>query len=157
DVAAPLTEMEASGDWLYFTFQDAEHGNELWKTDGSAGGTSLVADLRPGADGSSPRQLADAGGSLVFVATADAGGSALYRTDGTPAGTMALRAFDGTDLRRLETFRDGVAFSARDAEHGVEVWFSDGTAAGTRLVADVNTEPQGSYVSWLDLPAIKTA
>jgi len=29
-------------------------------------------------------------------------------------------------------------FSARDANHGRELWVSDGTARGTRLVMDIN-------------------
>jgi len=143
------------GSSIYFTTVDF-NGNQVTinRTDGTPAGTVNLITL-PAAN---IFPIA-ASGDTVFFAFPDAAThtTTLYRTDGTPAGTMALRAFDGTDLRRLETFRDGVAFSARDAEHGVEVWFSDGTAAGTRLVADVNTEPQGSYVSWLDLPAIKTA
>jgi ELWxxDGT repeat protein len=34
------------GDRLVFAGRDAEHGTELWTTDGTPGGTRLVADIR---------------------------------------------------------------------------------------------------------------
>src|SRR3954469_14496023 len=39
----------AVGDTIYFCGNDGLHGFELWKTDGTADGTSLVKDLSPGA------------------------------------------------------------------------------------------------------------
>ena len=37
---------------------------------------------------------------------------------------------------------DQVYFPADDGETGAELWMSDGTAEGTRLVADVNPSDQ---------------
>jgi len=36
-------------------------------------------------------------------------------------------------------------FTAFDEEHGMELWKSDGTEAGTVLVADIRPGAQGSY------------
>jgi ELWxxDGT repeat protein len=40
-----------------------------------------------------------------------------------------------------------VFFSARDGLHGWELWESDGTAAGTRMVEDLNPGPFSSVPS----------
>src|SRR5262245_14354567 len=42
------SEMVAIGSTTYFSVDDGVHGRELWKTDGSAAGTTLVKDIYPG-------------------------------------------------------------------------------------------------------------
>ena len=39
---------------LYFQANDGTTGSELWASDGTAGGTTLVKDIYPGADGNKP-------------------------------------------------------------------------------------------------------
>jgi ELWxxDGT repeat protein len=40
---------------------------------------------------------------------------------------------------------DTLFFQATDGEHGMELWTSDGTAAGTALVKDINPGANGSF------------
>jgi ELWxxDGT repeat protein len=42
-----------------------------------------------------------------------------------------------------------IQFSAQDQTSGSELWSSDGTAAGTRLVADIILGAQSSTPNWL--------
>jgi ELWxxDGT repeat protein len=56
------------GGLLYFSAADAEHGRELWRSDGTSMGTWLVDDIRPGNLGSRPEQLTAIGGRLYFSA-----------------------------------------------------------------------------------------
>ncbi len=76
------------GSQLYFVASVAETGEELWRTDGTAEGTSLVKDIVPGPAGSSPRLLTAWKGKLYFVGFLPRGGIVLYVSDGTAAGTL---------------------------------------------------------------------
>src|SRR4029450_12078754 len=44
-------------------------------------------------------------------------------------------------------YRDRVYFVGEDEAHGAELWSSDGTAAGTRLVRDIDPGPDWSNVN----------
>ncbi len=64
----------------------------------------------------------------------------LYRTDGTEPGTTLLGEFSyGFEAPYgFTAFAGSVWFAAGDDEHGVELWRTDGTAAGTRLARDID-------------------
>ncbi len=42
------TELTALGNTLFFLHEDAASGKELWKSDGTSGGTVMVKDINPG-------------------------------------------------------------------------------------------------------------
>src|SRR4051812_38120788 len=42
------------GPYLYFTGKTSTLGTELWRTDGTAGGTTLVKDINPGPNNGDP-------------------------------------------------------------------------------------------------------
>ena len=67
-------------------------GQELWKSDGTAAGTTLVKNIRPGSGtSSSPRELTNVNGTLFFVADDGVTGQELWKSDGTAAGTVLVR------------------------------------------------------------------
>ncbi len=130
-----------AGSTLYFSADDGVHGRELWKTDGTAAGTTLVKDLVPGGGAGDPRDYAILpSGEVLFVAQ-----SGLWRTDGTEAGTVAIDptntlGFDFsqtssaavTGLTRLGSrvlFAGGVQGSPGAST--TELWSTDGTLANT--------------------------
>ncbi|HEY1013567.1 MAG TPA: ELWxxDGT repeat protein [Herpetosiphonaceae bacterium] len=83
----------AGGGWMYFTTDDGVHGDELWRTDGTAAGTTLVKDVRSGAVGSDIAVMIYANDALYFTSNTGNGifQMALWRSDGTAAGTAIDR------------------------------------------------------------------
>ncbi len=90
-----ISKMVEMGGNLYFTADDGVHGNELWKTDGTIGGTSMVIDLSPAMCPTCQNMDSDIG-ELV------AGDSKLFFTSpvqsiGVPDITRELFVSDGTN------------------------------------------------------------
>src|SRR5437879_6221725 len=84
---------------LFFAASDGTSGVELWKSDGTAAGTSLVKDINPGSAGSYPTDLVNVKGTLFFDAGGPNGG--LWRSDGTAAGTVLVSAVGAGDLTNV--------------------------------------------------------
>ena len=79
-----------------FAAQNGAAGTELWVTNGTASGTTLLSDINAGLSSSSPARLTALGnGRAVFVATDAAAGSEPWVTDGTAAGTTRLADIAG--------------------------------------------------------------
>jgi ELWxxDGT repeat protein len=86
----PSERMVAAGGNLVFAAFDLANGRELWKSDGTPGGTVLLKDLVPGEDPSQPSELTKFG-DLVLISAMDLGlAIRLWKTDGTTAGTVQL-------------------------------------------------------------------
>jgi ELWxxDGT repeat protein len=108
-----------------------------------------VDDLRTGTlpQGSTPHGFVPVSATRAFfVADDGAAGNELWVTDGTGAGTSrvadlrpgAASALPGPGTRfEAVAFQGGLLFAADDGARGTELWFSDGTGAGTRLVKDI--------------------
>lgn len=132
------------GTRAFFAADDGVSGRELWSTDGTTAGTVRVGDLRPGAAGSNPRDLVTAGTRLFFLA--DGGMSdALWSID--PAGKAARVRLLGAGRRAAKLMAVGARlfFVVDNAATGPELWTSDGTRGGTRLVREIRPGARGSY------------
>jgi ELWxxDGT repeat protein len=141
-------------DRAVFSSRTTTEGNELWITDGTRDGTTLLRDIDPGT-ASGLSGIADftplADGLMVFAANDGVSGRELWVTDGTTAGTTVLRDTNEGAASALETdahitsLGDGRAvFVADDGTYGSELWVTDGTQTGTRLVQDITVGVQGS-------------
>src|SRR5688572_12868346 len=112
--------VEYKGD-VYFQGQDLTSGTELWKSDGTFEGTTVVKDILPGTQGAGAYDLTVANDLLFFT-----GNKQIYRTDGTEAGTFALPPY--ADAKSgLTAVGDTLFFSST----GRDLWKTDGTAEGT--------------------------
>jgi ELWxxDGT repeat protein len=63
----------------------------------------------------------------------------LWKSDGTTAGTVEVATVPGP--QNLKAVGNTLYFSAAEPKTGRELWVSDGTAAGTRLLRDINPGP----------------
>ena len=129
-------------------------GAQLWVKDDVAAPARLVADL-----GSAPQLLTALGRDVVFFCDDGVHGLEPWRSDGTEAGTFLLRDIQpglagsagqpGTSSWFLycPPGADRALFGADDGIHGLELWRTDGTRAGTRLFADLFPGP------WPSLPS----
>lgn len=133
---------------LFFTATDDTNGNELWVSDGTADGTRLVKDIYEGNGGSYAFEFFEFNNGLYFRAEDGIHGTELWKTDGTEEGTVMvvdLREGEfGSNPSNFTILNNKIYFNANDGfdyengQHGFELWVSDGTAAGTQLVADIN-------------------
>lgn len=138
--AGPVGELKPGT--LLFTAGTDQAGFELWRTDGTAQGTSLVKDISPGKESSSPGRGVSFQSRVCFPATTLNEGNELWCSDGTAAGTVLIKDIAGgpagSYANSIQSIGSSFLFLATDVTHGAEVWRSDGTPAGTRLVKDVN-------------------
>ncbi len=117
----------------------------------------LVKDIWPGLSGYSPGNLTARGNTLFFTADDGVNGEELWRSDGTAAGTVLVKdirpSSSWSSPRYLRAVGNTLFFNANDGGyesmvygggHSTELWKSDGTAAGTVLVKDIN--PGGDYM-----------
>jgi ELWxxDGT repeat protein len=140
----------ALGDYLYFaSSDDGTNGYELWRTDGTALGTTLVKDINLGSSSSYPSAFTPFGDYLYFEADDGTNGYELWRTNGTTTELVQdiNTGADNSSPSNFTAFDGYLYFSADDGTHGRELWRTDGTDAGTTLVKDINLGSSSSYPS----------
>ena len=87
-------------------------------------------------------------GSLMFTATAATTGEELYicKDEQVTLIKDIVPGAGGSDPKFLTVVGDKVYFTTITPEYGEELWMTDGTDAGTKLVKDINEGTEGSYV-----------
>ena len=144
--------MNALDDKLYFTARPDPtiNLNELWVSDGSEAGTLPLFDTE------NVNYLMSTGEAILFSGWDATNGKAMWTTDGTVAGTVFLKDIEpgaaDTDFFSLgeayfhendaaplvEVLPGVVLIAAYRSDIGGELWKTDGTAAGTQLIKDIN-------------------
>ena len=143
------------GDSVFFTtFIEGE----VWVTDGTQAGTMVVADIDPGRTIEYFFNLTAYDDQLVFGAD-DGSGFEPWISDGTFAGTVKIKDINSSgDSLSLQLapysekyavpftlYQGELYFAAEDDVHGHELWKTDGTEAGTVMVADILSGSGSSY------------
>ncbi len=128
----------AAGSLTSSTFQ-------LWKSDGTSAGTTLIKDFGT-FSGFFPAFFFPFNNKIYFNGTDYAAtGNELWVTDGTTAGTTLVKDIypGGTNNSSFPFLFNAVVinnkfyFIASTGANGNELWSSDGTSAGTQLLKDI--------------------
>jgi ELWxxDGT repeat protein len=134
------------GTLLFFTADDGSTGRELWRSDGTADGTTRVGDIWGGVVDSNPLWLTHYKLIVVFSADDGLSGRELWGSH------LGLDTYLIKDIRTVFGYPElssdpeyitvvgNTFFFAATAADGTarELWKSDGTEAGTVMVKDIN-------------------
>ncbi|HEX4965558.1 MAG TPA: ELWxxDGT repeat protein [Thermoanaerobaculia bacterium] len=120
-------ELVPLGDRLLFSADGGDgHGTELWQTDGTPAGTTLLKDINPGTGSSSPMGLTAAGGRVFFSAHDGLHGFELWESDGTAAGTRMVADLNpgpfSSGPGHFAVSGSNLFFAADDGVTGYEPW-----------------------------------
>lgn len=131
---------------LFFTAATADKGRELWKSDGTALGTVMVADYTLGSGGSDISNLC-AYSNRVLFGCKGVDGNELRSTDGVTITTVRNIRQGNSNPTGFVKMDNTVYFSADEGIYGNELWKTDGTEVGTMLLADIYAGAKGSSPS----------
>lgn len=133
----PIAQM---GSDIYFVGGAANTGDELQKLDVNEQ-TSLVADIRVGAEFSVIRDIVALDDRLIFAANDGIFGNELWVSRGSGQSTQRLTdlmpGIASTTISGLTRVGNQVFFIATTASTGTELFVTDGSVAGTHIVVDL--------------------
>ncbi|MEP6675978.1 MAG: ELWxxDGT repeat protein [Ferruginibacter sp.] len=140
-VASPAG--KAAGSLLFFRGHNNAAGEELWKSDGTAGGTALVKDINAGTNSSSVNNITSFGSKVLFLADDGTNGQEMWVSDGSSGGTFLLKNINpaanaGSFIQNITVVGTKAFFTADDGTNGRELWVTDGTVIGTSMVKNIN-------------------
>lgn len=139
------------GNQVLFFADNGTAGGELHKSDGTAAGTQMVVDLRPGTRSGidSAARPVCCNGKLFFSGDNGATGFEPFVSDGTAAGTLLLASLrpgaSSSSPLEFTCLNNLVLFAATNTANGRELFRSDGTPAGTSLLADILPGTDSSF------------
>jgi ELWxxDGT repeat protein len=141
------------GRYVFFLTQTSDGLSELWRTDGTGSGTVLVEAFPPGPDTYNPRLLGVVGGRCLYLTLTHLSDHRLYlyRLRVDEAGAVSKRRVaalpnpfagqpDAEPSITTFTVAGGKLFfgmaisTSGPAPRDVQLWVTDGTGAGTKLL-----------------------
>jgi len=117
----------------------------------------LLSDSYAGPGNGSALQFSPAKLNNIFIYTGNdtINGAALWRTDGTPAGTYMIKDFNpssnlpgATATASGTVINNRLIFTQYTSTEGNERWTTDGTVAGTEILKDIKPGPASSNSSF---------
>lgn len=136
-----IANLFAGREHLFFTGSTQTGGVGLWATDGTIAGTALIVELTASLAFNLIGRHFQFGDGMLVQASTDNGTALLYVDANAQSAVEVLRGW-ATSI--VVTGERQAWFQGLDAAHGRELWTTDGTAAGTKLYADLVPGPESS-------------
>ena len=130
-------------------------GYELYESDGTGPGTSMVKEIYPSTGGSNISTIKSFGNSIYFSARNDTDGYELWKSDGTESGTLMLKdirpggSSDSSTPNNFTVLNERLFFLASNDASGRKLYVSDGTSDGTNVFIDFADNNKYIYRSLL--------
>jgi len=151
NISNGITDLYAFDSLLLFSGFSSTFGKELWVSDGTKDGSHMIDDYSAGKGHSSPYGFTQVGDKVFFKQHTPTTGVEIWVTDGTKQGTLLLKDIYPGPVSSLQLsntpwvdFGNKLYFSALNQGMGEELWVSDGTPEGTRLVVNLSSPVEGS-------------
>ncbi len=142
------------GEFVYFPVNVGTSVADIFKSDGTAGGTTRVTNLALNGGGldtfcfkGEHRKIAALGDKILFEASNGSSGLELFALGANDAASLVLDINAGsgdsriggmTTLTDRGALPDLVVFKANEGIFGEEIWVSGGTAQSTQRLSDIN-------------------
>ncbi len=134
---------------MFFSANNPQIGEEMYIA--GPDGVRMLDDLVPGGESAEPSSTVRYQNWIVFAAKHPLYGRELFKTSYNPSRIELLADINSDGGRNpssspqhLTATPDALLFVADDIEHGTELWATDGSATGTRLVRDIFPGPASS-------------
>jgi ELWxxDGT repeat protein len=123
------TEAVVNGGKIFFDCVTATYGSELCSSDGTIDGTVVITDLSSGVVDSNVRHISAIGDNIIFIASADDIGFALWSLDSSGTIQMQYDPYQGAgndsdsgQYGNMIITETQVIFVARDGQNGNELY-----------------------------------
>ena len=127
----------------YFSADDGSNARELWRSNGTAAGTTLL-DIWPGPNGSDPSHLTRIGNNILFSADNGITGSEVWvanNATSTPRMMSEIEPGPGSsDPTLFFEYGSRVLAAATNSMVGSEVWIAD-------IPSDIPTGPEATITA----------
>lgn len=141
----------ALGNQYFFPGNDGTHGVQPWVSNGTAVGTSMLADINPSGN-SYPADFTVGNGVIYFTAF-DGNTTQIWQSNGTVAGTTQVTNFseDGGDTPNQLIFSSGTLFFADLNTDGDDsVWATNGAFGAEHQLHDFGQDQNNSDAGFID-------